>query len=364
MNLDSRQLEVKNELDGLSRALENQNRRRFFANFLQPKNQIKSLYIHGGVGRGKTMLMKIFFDSLEKTPKFYIHFNSFMRKIHEALRDIRREEKTYKDELIEAVNRVVGDVKLICFDEFQVVDIADAMLLARIFSYLFSKEVVAVFTSNTAPLDLYREGLQREIFLDFVRNILLKNSKILHLDSETDYRAKRRSGLAKRYFVSNKKNREEFKKIIENIGGGKKFLSKKIKVWGREIKLKKTHERILVTSFEELCNQPLAASDYQEICRNFDLIFFKNLPILTQDHRNEMRRFMFFIDEVYERKIGLVILAKTTIKNICTDHLFKRTASRLKEIRSDDYFTQIGYFFETNKKGADQNKSAPFVDSE
>jgi len=340
MNLDSNQLKIKNELDLLSEALEQQASANFFGKIIKAKKPIKSLYIHGGVGRGKTMLMKNFFEKLSKTPKLYIHFNSFMRSIHEALRDIRLEKKQYKDELIEAVNRVVGDKKLICFDEFQVVDIADAMLLARIFSYLFSKEVVAVFTSNTAPLDLYRDGLQREVFLDFVKNILLKNTDILHLDSQTDYRAKRRAGLTKRYFISNKKNREEFKKIIDDCVGEKKLISKKIKVWGREIKLKKTCENILVTSFDELCCQPFAASDYQEICKNFDLIFLRGLPILTEDDRNEMRRFMLFVDEVYERKIGLIILAKTAIRNLCSAHLFKRTASRLREIRSDEYLSQ------------------------
>lgn len=335
MNLDSKQIQIKNELDSLRKNLEQQASVNFFKKILKPKKPIKSLYIHGGVGRGKTMLMKDFFDRLKETPKLYVHFNSFMRSIHEALRDIRSEKKRqrHEDELIEAVKRVVGDKKIICFDEFQVVDIADAMLLARIFSYLFSKEVVAVFTSNTAPLDLYLDGLQREIFLDFVKNILLKNIHILHLDSEVDYRAKRKSDLVKRYFISNKKNREEFEKIINEFTQGEKLLSKKIKVWGREIKLKKTCGRILITTFEELCCQSFAASDYQEICKNFDLIFLKKLPILTQDDRNEMRRFMLFIDEVYEHKIGLVILAKTTIENLCTDNLFRRTASRLKEIR-------------------------------
>lgn len=340
MNLDSKQILIKNELDKLALSLEQRASQNVFSKILKSKEKIKSLYIHGGVGRGKTMLMRGFFDSLIKTPKFYIHFNSFMRSIHEALRDIRLEKKSYKDELIEAVDRVVKDQKLICFDEFQVVDIADAMLLARIFSYLFSEGVVVVFTSNTKPLELYKNGLQREIFLDFVRNILLKNSTVLHLDSENDYRAKRKASLTKRYFVSNKKNREDFKKIIDEFTEGKSFKSKKIKVWGREVKLKKTCGEILVTSFDELCMQAFAASDYQEICKNFDLIFFKGLPILTQNERNEMRRFMLFIDEVYEHKTGLIILAKSTIKNTCTIDLFKRTASRLREIKSDEYWAR------------------------
>lgn len=338
MKLDPRQLLIKKELDELAKVLDQQDSKSILKKILKPKNRIKSLYIYGGVGRGKTMLMRVFFESLHNTPKIYIHFNSFMRSIHEALRDIRSEKKNRKDELIEAISMVVKDKKLICFDEFQVVDIADAMLLARIFSHLFSLGVSVVFTSNTEPLELYKNGLQREVFLEFVKNILLKNAQVLHLDSDVDYRSKRKAGLTKRYFVSNKKNRDEFGKIIAELTDGKTLKRKKIKVWGREIILKKTCEKLLVTTFEELFLQSFAASDYQEICKNFDLIFLKGLPIFTSDERNEMRRFMLFVDEVYEHKTGLIILAKATIKNLCDDNLFKRTASRLREINSDEYW--------------------------
>jgi cell division protein ZapE len=339
MKLDSQQILVKNELDKLASSLEEQVSKGILKKIISPKhNSLKSLYIHGGVGRGKTMLMKNFFDSLKKTPKIYIHFNSFMRAIHEALRDIRNEKKKYKDELIEAVRRVVKDKKLICFDEFQVTDIADAMLLARIFSFLFSHRVVAVFTSNIEPLKLYKNGLQREVFLEFVKNILLKNCLTLHLNSSTDYRAKLRKGLVKRYFISNKKNREEVKNIITDLTEGKKPKATKIKVWGREIKIKKTFGKIAVTSFEELCCQTFAAADYQEICKNFDLIFLLKLPVLTAENVNEMRRFMLFIDEVYEKKVALIVLARASIDKLCSAEVFKRTASRLKEIGSDGYW--------------------------
>lgn len=344
MKLDAPQTHVKSKLDKLSQELESLQSDNFFKKIFNKKQSPKSLYVYGGVGRGKTMLMKSFFDSLKKTPKFYVHFNSFMRSIHEALRDIRNEDIKFDDELIEAIRRVVifdkkdYDSALICFDEFQVVDIADAMLLSRIFTHLFNLGVVAVFTSNTQPLDLYKDGLQREVFLDFVRNILLKNAEVLHLDSPNDYRALRKAKLSKRYLVSNQKNRLEFQKMIDEFCEGHSLKIKKIKVWGREVELKKTYKKILVTSFEELCCQPLSASDYQEICKNFNLIFFKGLPRLTENDRNEMRRLMLFIDEVYEHKIGLIVLAKTAIKNISTEHLFKRSASRLREIKSDYYW--------------------------
>jgi len=342
MILDSQQILVENKLLNLAKELESQASEGFFRKIISSKKQLKSFYIYGDVGRGKSMLMKNFFNSLHKTPKTYFHFNLFMRKIHEALRDIRKEEKKFEDELFEAVKRVVQKNKLICFDEFQVVDIADAMLLSRIFSHLFSQGVVVIFTSNSKPQDLYKNGLQREIFLEFVEKVLLKNCEVLYLNSPTDYRSQYRKNLTRRYFISNKENREEVKKIIENFTEGKKLKSKKLKVWGREIKIKKTFEKVAIFNFDELCRVDFAASDYQAICQNFDLIFLLKVPKLTKEDMNEARRFVLFIDEAYENKAALIILAKTKSEKIYESGVgaeaFSRTVSRLNEIKSDSYW--------------------------
>lgn len=342
LNLDPQQKIIEKKLQELASSLEKQESENFLKKIISAKNQLKSFYIHGDVGRGKTMLMKNFFDSVHKTPKIYFHFNTFMRSIHEALRDIRLEKKKYKDELIEAVKRVVDDKKLICFDEFQVTDIADAMLLARIFSYLFEQGVVVIFTSNSYPLNLYKNGLQREVFLDFVNHVLLKNAEVLFLDSEIDYRSQFRKNLARRYFINNHKNRDEVKKIIETLTAGKKLVASKVKVWGREIKIKKTCGKIAIFNFDELCRTELAASDYQAICKNFDLIFLLKVPSLTPDDVNEARRFTLFIDEIYENKVALIILAKTKSDKIYENGIgaesFQRTVSRLNEIKSDEYW--------------------------
>lgn len=342
MHLDSQQILVQKKLHHLALDLENQASEGFFKKIISTKATFKSLYIYGDVGRGKSMLMKNFYDSVTKTSKIYFHFNSFMRLIHEALRDIRKEEKKFKDELIEAVNRVVKKNQLICFDEFQVVDIADAMLLSRIFSYLFLQNVVAVFTSNSQPLQLYKNGLQREVFLEFVNHILLKNCEVLHLNSPTDYRSQYRKNLTQRYFISNKKNREEVQEIIKTLTAEKKLKSTKIKVWGREVKIKKTCEKIAVINFDELCRTELAASDYQAICKSFDLIFLLKVPHLLAEDVNEAKRFVLFIDEVYENKVALIVVAKTKPEKIYENGIgaeaFKRTVSRLNEIKSDHYW--------------------------
>ena len=354
LTLDLQQTLIQKKLQELAVKLEAPRRRYALLGDLFGRKKIhnKSLYIHGGVGRGKTMLMKSFFEKIQKTPKVYFHFNSFMRKIHEALRDIRKEEKKYKDELIEAVKRVVKDKKLICFDEFQVTDIADAMLLSRIFSYVFSQGVTVVFTSNLYPRDLYKNGLQREIFLEFIDRVLLKNCEVLHLDSTIDYRSQYRQNLAQRYFISNKENREEIKKVIESFTEGKKPKAMKIKVWGRDVKIKKTFAsprqstqsdtKIAIFNFDDLCRSEFAASDYQAISQTFDLIFLLKLPSLTPDNINELRRLTLFIDEIYENKTALIILAKTKPDKIYSEgtgaEAFRRTVSRLNEIKSDEYW--------------------------
>jgi len=343
ITLDNFQLKIQKKLQKTAELLENKNDEGFFNKFFSNKTAIESLYIYGSAGCGKTTLMQEFYNSLQKTSKIYFHFNAFMHLFHKTLRDIRSEEKNYKDELIEAIKRIIDDKKLLCFDEFQVLDIADAMILGRIFTYLFSKKIVIIFTSNSAPQDLYKKGLQRELFLDFINNILLKNCEIISLENSTDYRSIYRKNLAKRYFVSNALNRLKIKEIIANFTESNPLEPRILKVWGRDLKIKHSYKKIAVINFDDICRTELSASDYRAICQEFDLIFLLKLPILLKSqNRNEIRRFMLFIDEVYENKAALIVLAKTKIDKIYdsanSDFSFARTISRLKEIKSDEYW--------------------------
>jgi cell division protein ZapE len=354
ITLDSEQITLQKKLQQLAIKLEEREEKSFLKKIFSAKIEIKSLYIYSGVGRGKSMLMHEFFTSLKKTAKVYFHFNAFMRLIHEALHDIRRGEKKYQDELIAAVEKVVQEKRLICFDEFQVTDIADAMLLARIFSYLFSNGVVVVFTSNSKPIELYKNGLQREVFLEFIKNILLKNCEVFSLNGSIDYREQFRKNLTRRYFTSNKKNREIVAEIIAKVTKSQKLKAKKLNVWGREVKIKKTFEKIAVITFKDLCKTDLAAADYQTICKTFDLIFLLGLPKMKSEDVNEARRFVLFIDEVYENKVALIVTAKTKISEIYQAGIgaeaFKRTASRLTEIKSDNYWRDSKINQSTNLK--------------
>jgi cell division protein ZapE len=344
IKLDQKQIEAQNELEKIAINLQNQRNISWFKNFFIDQKRVKSFYLHGDVGRGKSMLMKKFYSTLPKEiEKCYFHFNNFIKTIHESLKNIRKEKVVYKDELIEAINRIIQNAKLICLDEFQVIDIADAMLLSRIFIHLFKKNLTIVFTSNSHPLELYKNGLQREFFIDFVNKTLLPNCEVFFLNNQIDYRDEFKKNLVKRYFISNKKNREIFEEAILCFTKNQKLKSKKITVWGREIKIKKTFENIAIVSFDEICRVELGASDYQMICKNFDLIFLRKLPKLNEDNLNELRRFILFIDEVYENRVSLIILAKTKISEIYDDskikvEALKRTISRLKEIKSDEYW--------------------------
>lgn len=345
--LDSHQKEVQNALKHLAKALESRTKNSMFSRFFTTKHEpISSLYIYGGVGRGKSMLMGEFFQSLT-IAKQYFHFNHFMRLIHEALRDVRQESKYYPDELIEATKRTIqtkqGTTKVICFDEFQVTDIADAMLLSRIFTYVFSQNIVVIFTSNTKPQDLYQNGLQREIFLEFVHHVLIKHCQVLQLDSPTDYRSHYTQNLTKRFFIEGQDPANAVPDIMDHLIDKTALKPTTLKVWGRHITINQTYnQKIAIISFHELCAQNHSASDYQAICAQFHLIFLTNLPKLTPQDVNEARRFILFIDEVYENKTALIVQSQINIDEIYVEgtghQAFKRTVSRLKEIKSDAYW--------------------------
>lgn len=346
MILDSKQILIKERLDSLSASLAEDISQSFLQRLFTSESKIKSLYIHGDVGRGKSMLMKKFFNSLDKLPKtpprIEFHFNAFMEEMHETLFNIRQEKASVSDELIEAVKRVIKNNKVICFDEFQVMDIADAMLLSRIFSYLFENNFIVVFTSNSKPSDLYKNGLQREIFLEFVDHILLKNCDVLHLDSSIDYRSQYCQSITNRFFIESDENNNEINKIIQKVTANKLLKPSSLKVWGREIELKKTCGKIMVVNFDEICQNTLSASDFRAICKNFNLIFLLHIPKLLTEDVNEAKRLMLFIDEIYENKVALITSSKTRAEEIYQSGIgseaFTRSVSRLNEIKSDQYW--------------------------
>jgi len=330
MNLDEAQLIIKNQLDNLAQSLEKQqsevNSINFLLNFFKKsktQNEFFGFYIYGDVGRGKTMLMKYFYEKIQRTPKIYFHFNGFMILLHKTLHKIRQKPKRSGDDLVEALQEIIINQKLICFDEFQVVDIADAMLLSILFTFIYDQQIIVVFTSNSHPLELYKNGLQRELFIDFVNNVLLTNSQLIHLDSTIDYRELKTKNSFKKFLVNNQNNREIFANYITSYTKNKIIGIKKLKVWGRDLIVKKSYEDIAIFDANELFYENLHSSDYHQICMNFNLIFIKNLRKFSDDEPNEIKRLTLFIDEVYESKIALIILSKTTIDKLLDQELIQ-----------------------------------------
>ena len=409
--LDAKQLMILSELEEIHKKIEKNS----FTKFLKKLFLIKSkpclgLYIYGDVGRGKSMLLKRFYQSLTKTPKLYCHFNSFMKAIHEAFRDVRKEQVKHNDQLIEAINRVIDPnlafykrfiddydeyqvdqyikvkkhkaIKVLCLDEFQIMDSADSMILSRILTYLLQKNIAIVFTSNCHPLDLYKNGIQADLFQDFVKDVLLPKCPAIKLKSDQDYR-EIKSGLksSTRFFVSDKNYDIEINDIINQITIGKIKKKTRIKVWGRELivdnsynltrndinflklrnlssPLKKGLENkifhnnqaktLAIFTFEELCRNNYFSADYQAICQNFDLILLVKIPQLQIEDTNEARRLTLFIDEVYENKNSFIALSAKAPEEIYSkgtgSKSFLRTVSRLKEMQSDEYWVKSKIF--------------------
>jgi cell division protein ZapE len=235
-----------------------------------------------------------------------------------------------------------SEVSLICFVEFQVVDIADAMLLGRIFEFIFRKEIFVVFTSNSHPQDLYKNGLQRQLFLEFINKILLKKIKVIEVNNNIDYRSIFRKNIEKRYFIANIAQSRTFWNIVSKAVDSKKLITKDLTIWGRKITINKSYGNIAIIDFKDIIEQNFGADDYRAICYNFSLIFFINLPKLNAQQVNEARRLTLFIDEIYQNRVAMIILAKTKPDKLYLQGIgfesFKRTISRLKEIQSDYYW--------------------------
>jgi cell division protein ZapE len=351
MNFDSQQLLLWHNLLQLVAKINNNSEQSFFTKikfWLQKESKNnKSFYIYGSPGCGKTMIMQAFYQQII-LPKQYHHFHAFMQKIHSNLHQIRisQQSNNKSQEINLALQKIVGNSQIICFDEFQIVDIADAMLLNKIFSYFFAKNIVVIITANFHPLELYQNGLQRQLYLDFVQEIFLPNCVCYQLSSSIDYR-KLKLGLKKHYFISNAKNRLKFQQIFAETIQNKTLQVKNINVWQRNIAIKNTYENIAFFSFKQLCYQNFSADDYRAICCGFDLIFLKTVPYFFEEDINVIRRFSLFIDEVYENKTAIIILAKTIPKKLCkipiVPQYFDRTISRLQEICSKQYWQESKY---------------------
>ncbi|MBN9057171.1 MAG: cell division protein ZapE [Shinella sp. 65-6] len=314
----------------------------------------KGLYIHGGVGRGKTMLMDLFFDLAPVKRKRRAHFHEFMADVHERIHKHRQKlkagETTQADPVPPVAASLIEEARLLCFDEFSVTDIADAMILSRLFGELFRRGCILVATSNVEPDDLYRDGLNRSLFLPFVE-LLKRHVEIVPLDSMTDYRMEKDSGLPVFRYPLGEDADLAMDAAWRRETAGMPTGPRTISFRGRSIAVPQAAGCIARFSFADLCERPLGAADYLEILAHFDTLFVDHIPLLGAEKRNETKRFINLVDTIYDHRARLFASAAAAPENLLVTRKgtegfeFDRTVSRLIEIRSTEYLAdhQVRY---------------------
>jgi len=300
----------------------------------------KGLYLFGGVGRGKSMLMDLFFETSAVPARRRVHFHAFMQEVHDRLHRLR--ETAPGEPLHVVAQEIAAEATLLCFDEFQVSDIADAMVIGRLFEALFAAGVVVVATSNRAPDDLYKDGLQRERFLPFIE-MLKTELDVLELDNGRDYRLSRLIGRPVYYWPNDAKAAAAIEEIFTELSDDVRPEPMVIEVKKRSVKVPRQACGVAFFTFMELCGQPLGAGDYLAIAAAFESVVLADIPLLTPELRNEARRFNTLIDTFYEAKVHVVISAAAAPEALYPEgdgsFEFQRTVSRLMEMQSIEYIS-------------------------
>jgi cell division protein ZapE len=306
----------------------------------------RGLYIHGEVGRGKTMLMDLFFQHSSVTHKRRAHFHEFMAEVHERIysfrQNIARGEMADGDVIALTAASIFDQAWLLCFDEFHVTDIADAMILGRLFSKLFELGTVVVATSNVAPEDLYKGGLNRALFLPFIAQIS-EHMEVLRLDARTDFRLEKLAGVKMWLVPADATASAALDKAWARMTGSAPCKPRDISIKGRVLHVPCSANGVARFSFADICEQPLAASDYLRLARDYHTIMIDRIPVMDYGERNAAKRFITLIDTLYDNAVKLMASADADPVSLyrATDgyeaNEFKRTSSRLIEMSSESY---------------------------
>ena len=293
-----------------------------------------AFYLYGGVGVGKTMILNFFFNLVEDK-KLRQHFNEFMLSFHDFAHE--RKEKNEENVINQFVKDLKSKTKLIYFDEFQVTNIVDAMILGKLFEQIFKENIKIILTSNTKISELYKDGLQRDQFKPFIK-IMEEQCTELELKIEDDYRKSNENQKQRYFYPLNQETNFKINKFFRTITKDKKHLSKIINVKGREFKIENFYEGVARFDFDDLCNQNLGAEDYLEIIKNCKFITLDNIPQFNDVNSNQQQRFITLIDVLYDKDIPLAVTAEKNIDQFTSSRLlenpFKRTVSRLYELTS------------------------------
>jgi cell division protein ZapE len=307
---------------------------------------IRGLYIFGDVGRGKTMLMDLFFAASPVVRKRRVHFHEFMGDVHERVAVFRRQQKegnlTEEDPIQLTAAAIAQESWLLCFDEFNVTDIADAMILGRLFRRLFELGVVVVATSNVAPGELYKDGLNRALFLPFIA-LMERQMEVVELAARTDFRLEKLAGQPVWHVPADAAAKSALDDAWRRLTGGQPGAELDLRLLGRALRVPRAAKGVARFGFEELCEQPLAAADYLKIAHEFHTLILDRIPVMDYERRNEAKRFIILIDTFYDNAVKLLAsaAAEPDMLYLAQEGFeareFKRTASRLIEMRSQSY---------------------------
>ena len=365
IQFDPAQAEAAEYLSALEERLKNfkPNHKAFF--FSKPEPAPKGVYIYGQVGRGKSMIMDLFYENTSYPHKMRIHFHEFMAKVHDDINEWRklnekeRRAKPYyvkgagDDPVQPVAQRIASEATLLCFDEFQITDIADAMVLGRLFDALWARQVVVVATSNRYPLELYKNGLNRALVVPFLER-MLRELEVHSLDSERDYRLQRLESEPVYYSPLDDGAKAFMDRAWDRLTSGAKPVPAIVKNDGREIPIAATASGLARFEFNDICGNvgmgvgkntsPLGTRDYLEIARIYHTILLENIPQMGPDKANEATRFRNLVDALYENKCKLIVTAAVgaddLYKSGTQSFEFERTASRLHEMRSHEYLAK------------------------
>ncbi len=328
---------------------------------LKPAEPPRGLYVYGAVGRGKTMLMDLFFETVEVVPKRRAHFHGFMADVHARLHRWRqarkRGEVAGEDPIAPVAADLAREASLLCFDEFAVRDIADAMILGRLFTALFEAGVVVVATSNVAPDDLYKDGLNRALFLPFVA-LMRERLDIVELDARTDYRLEKLVRAPVYYTPLGPKADAALDAAFLALTGRERGEPAEIELLGRRLDVPQAAGGVARFDFDELCRRPLGSADYLEIADKFHTVLIDRVRVMGPNERNEAKRFINLVDTLYDMRVKLVVSAAAEPEALIAGAYgaeafeFARTASRLIEMRSADYLA-LPHGRETGSRSGD-----------
>ena len=311
--------------------------------------RIKGLYVYGDVGRGKTMLMDFFFEASPVMRKRRAHFHEFMLDVHERIHAYRQNmklgEHAGEDPIRLTAAQLAEEAWLLCFDEFHVTDIADAMILGRLFAELFERDVVLVATSNVPPDDLYKDGLNRALFVPFI-HMLEAHLDIVRLDARTDFRLEKLAGMPVWHVPAEAAADLALDDAWRRLAGGHEGEAQALPLKGRSVHVPRAAMGVARFGFHDLCEQPLAAADYLRVAHEYHTIILNRVPVMTFDTRNAAKRFIILVDTLYDMNVKLIASAAAEPDALYQGEEgfeaqeFKRTASRLIEMRSQAYLAR------------------------